>query len=319
MTTSRINLRKQSKVDTQLLDRLEELENFVGNTPLYPIQRAYQKKGVKIYAKLEWQQLGSSVKARPAFNIFKEAVATGLITRDQHLLDATSGNTGIAYASIGAALGVPVTLCVPENASKERKLILESLGVEMVYTSRFDSTDGAQDRAKELKAQYPNKYYYADQYANDHNWKAHYYNTAPEIFRQTAGQITHFITGLGTTGTFTGTSRRLHKLNPNIRCISMQPDIAMHGLEGWKHLPTAKVPKIYDATVADENWKVGTEEAYQWIKTFAQKEGMLLSPSSAANLAGAVRLAEQIDEGVIVTIFPDSADKYSEVLKFVFG
>lgn len=301
-----------------LLKRLETIAPFVGNTPLYPIKRAYQKKGVQIYAKLEWQQLGNSVKARAAFHIFKAAIKAGHIKKGMHLLDATSGNTGIAYAAIGAALGIPVTLCLPENASKERKQILSALGVHIVYTSRFEGTDGAQDRAKELKAQYPDKYYYADQYANDNNWKAHYKTTAEEIWQQTNQQITHFVAGLGTTGTFVGTSRRLRELNPAIRLIAYQPELAMHGLEGWKHLPTAKVPKIYDDTIAHENYVVDTLDAYKWIKIFAQKEGILLSPSAAANLAGAIKVAEQIEEGVIVTMFPDDSTKYSEVIDQLF-
>ncbi len=309
----------QTSSNLGLRQRIKDIESQIGNTPLIPIRRAFRKRNVQIYAKLEWQQLGNSVKARPAFNIFKQAILEGKIREDKHLLDATSGNTGIAYASIGAALGVPVTLCLPENASKERKLILQSLGTNIIYTSRFEGSDGAQIKAKELYKANPEKYFYADQYANDNNWKAHYHTTAEEIYHQTKGQITHFAAGLGTTGTFTGTSRKLQLLSPNIQLISLQPELAMHGLEGWKHLETAIVPKIYDSSIAHENLTVDTAEAYEWIKRFAQKEGILLSPSAAANLAGAVKVAEQIDEGVIVTIFPDSADKYSEVLKHIFN
>ncbi len=303
---------------TALLNRLAEIAPFVGNTPLFPIRNVYQKKGVQIYAKLEWQQFGGSVKARPAFNIFKNAVQDGLVDRNKHLLDATSGNTGIAYASIGAALGIPVTLCLPANASKERKMILTSLGVHIEYTSRFDGTDGAQLRAKEMKEEFGDKYYYADQYGNDNNWKAHYENTAVEIYTQTNRQVTHFVAGLGTTGTFMGTTRRLHELNPAIQCVSIEPDIALHGLEGWKHMETAKVPAIYDSSIADQHITVDTLAAYDMIKKFAQKEGILLSPSAAANLAGAIKIAEQIDEGVIVTMFADNAEKYSEVMNHLF-
>ncbi|MFK7907142.1 MAG: PLP-dependent cysteine synthase family protein, partial [Chitinophagales bacterium] len=285
----------------------------------FEIRNAYRKKGVRIFAKMEWQQLGNSVKARPAFNILKQAILNHQIKPDTHLLDATSGNTGIAYASIGAALGVNVTLCLPENASKERKLILKSLGANITYTSRFEATDGSQVKALEMKKTSPNQYYYADQYSNENNWKAHYHTTAEELYKQTHGKLTHFVTGLGTTGTFIGTSRKLQLLNPNIQTVSLQPEIAMHGMEGWKHLETAKVPKIYDSSVADANLMVDTMESYEWIKRFARKEGILLSPSSAANFAGAVKVAEQIDEGIIVTMFPDSADKYSEVLKQVFA
>ncbi len=301
-----------------LIKRLKDIEAFVGNTPLYPIRNVYKKEGVSIYAKLEWQQFGGSVKARPAFNIFKQALLEGKVDRNKHLLDATSGNTGIAYASIGAALEIPVTLCLPENASKERKMILNALGVNIVYTSRFDGTDGAQLKAKELKAEFPDKYYYADQYANDNNWKAHYNHTAEEIFRETDGKVTHFVAGLGTTGTFMGTTRKLHELNPAIQCISVQPDIALHGLEGWKHMETARVPKIYDAAIADQEMTIDTLASYDMIKKFAAKEGYLLSPSSAANMASAIKLAETIDEGVIVTVFPDNAEKYSEVLNHLF-
>ena len=310
---------QKKKLNPNLINRLDQLEQFIGNTPLYPIQRAYQKKGVEIYAKLEWQQLGNSVKARPAFNILKEAIQANQVNETKGLLDATSGNTGIAYATIGSALGIPITLCLPENATKERKLILQSLGTNLIYTSRFGGTDDAQAKAKSLNISDFDKYYYADQYGNEHNWQAHYYHTAPEIYNQTKGRITHFITGLGTTGTFVGTSRRLKKLNPNIQCISMQPRLAMHGLDGWKHLPTVKVPSIYDDTVADSEATIDTEEAYFWLKKMAEKEGILISPSAAANLAGAIQLAEKIDKGVIVTIFPDNAEKYSEILKQIFS
>lgn len=290
--------------------KLRNIAQFIGNTPLFPLNNVYQKAGVKIFAKLEWQQFGGSVKARPAFNIFKNAIEAGYIKAGMHLLDATSGNTGIAYASIGAALGIPVTLCVPENASNARKQILESLGANMIYTSRFESTDGAQAYAKQLKAEQPDLYYYADQYANPNNWKAHYHGTALEIFEQTEGAITHCVAGLGTTGTFVGTSRRLKALNPHIKLVSLEPDIALHGLEGWKHLETAKVPKIYDPTIADQHLEIDTEEAYFFIKKVAEKEGLLISPSAAANLVGAIRVAERISEGVIVTVFPDNGDKY---------
>ncbi len=309
----------QVSPNTALIKRIKEIEPHIGNTPLFEIRNAYRKKGVRIFAKMEWQQLGNSVKARPAFNILKQAILNHQIKPDTHLLDATSGNTGIAYASIGAALGVNVTLCLPENASKERKLILQSLGANITYTSRFEATDGSQVKAFEMKKASPRKYYHADQYSNENNWKAHYHTTAEEIYKQTHGKLTHFVTGLGTTGTFVGTSRKLQLLNPNIQTVSLQPEIAMHGMEGWKHLETAKVPKIYDSSVADANLTVDTMESYEWIKRFARKEGILLSPSSAANFAGAVKVAEQIDEGIIVTMFPDSADKYSEVLKQVFA
>lgn len=297
-----------------LKTRLQEVAQLVGNTPLYPITKVYNKANVKIYAKLEWQQLGGSVKSRPAFNIIKNAIYNGELNENKHLLDATSGNTGIAYAAIGAALGIPVTLCLPENASAERKTILKSLGVNIIYTSPFESTDGAQLKAKALYEADPHKYYYADQYANENNWKAHYETTAPEIWEATQGEITHFVAGLGTTGTFTGTSRRLKNYNPAIKVIAAQPDNPMHGLEGWKHLETAIVPKIYDPSLADQFLEIDTEAAFKMVKTIAKREGLLVSPSSAANLLGAIQIANQIDEGVIVTTFADDASKYTEVL-----
>lgn len=306
--------------NNQLLkERLRSIEPFVGNTPFFPITKVYNKPGVKIYAKLEFQQMGGSVKARPAFNIIKQAILNGDIYEGKHLLDATSGNTGIAYATFGAALGIPITLCLPENASKERKQILKALGVDLVFTSRFESTDGAQLKAKELVEKNPEKYYYADQYANENNWKAHYNGTANEIWEKTDQQITHFIAGLGTTGTFMGTSKRLHELNKDIQCIALQPNNPMHGLEGWKHLETAIVPKIYNASAADSFMEVDTLESFDMVKKVAQNEGLLISPSSAANLLGAIQLAEQIDEGVIVTTFADNAEKYSEVMDHIFN
>jgi S-sulfo-L-cysteine synthase (O-acetyl-L-serine-dependent) len=269
---------------------------------------------VKIYAKKEWMQLSGSVKARAAYYIVREAIEEGVLTRDKILLDATSGNTGIAYAHIARRLNLRVTLCLPENASKERKEILRDLGVELVLTSRFEGTDGAQQVARALADENPDRYFYADQYKNENNWKAHYNTTALEVF-EALPEITHFVAGLGTTGTFVGTGRRLRELNPDIRLISLQPDAALHGLEGWKHLETAVVPEIYDPSVADLNYEVGTDEAYAVIREAYKKEGLLLSPSAAANLAGTVRIAKTLEKGVLVTVFPDNADKYSEIIQ----
>ncbi|MDN5204995.1 cysteine synthase family protein [Fulvivirgaceae bacterium BMA10] len=306
------------KTEEQLLEQIQRIEPFVGNTPLFPINNAFQKPGIKIYAKLEWQQLGGSVKARPAFNIMKNAIINGQLNKERHLLDASSGNTAIAYAAIGAALGIPVTICLPENASEERKILLRAHGAHIVYTSKFGSTDEAQEKALELFNENPDKYFYADQYGNENNWQAHYNTTAFEIFKQTESRISHFVTGLGTTGSFVGNSRRLKELNPDIQLISLEPDSALHGLEGWKHLETAKVPRIYDATIANENLEIDTSEAYFWVKKVAQTEGILISPSAGANLAGAIKVAQELDEGVIVTLFPDNADKYGEVLNQLF-
>lgn len=307
------------QTDTGLLNRLAELEKFVGNTPLFPIANVYRKAGVEIYAKLEWQQLSGSVKARAGFNIIKQAVLAGNLTRQKGLIDASSGNTGVAYATIGAALGIPVTLCIPENISDQKKSALLAKGAKIVYTSRFGTTDEAQLKARELADSHPDKYFYTDQYANDNNWKAHYNGTAREIWEQTQGRVTHFVAGLGTTGTFVGTSRRLRELNPRLETVSLQPDAAMHGMEGWKHLDSAIVPKIYDSSVADRNLFIDTLEAYSLVRKVAQREGLLISPSAAANLAGAIRVAESIDEGVIVTTFADHGNNYPDVLKDLFS
>jgi len=298
----------------ELLQKLKSVGKQVGNTPLFAVRRLFNNPAVTIHAKMEWQQLSGSVKARAAFNIFRSAIEEGNLTEKKTLLDATSGNTGIAYATIGKLLDIPVTLCLPENASLERKEILESLGTNIIYTSRFEGTDGAQQEAARLAFENPDKYFYADQYKNDSNWKAHYYSTAQEIYDALPG-ITHLVVGLGTTGTFVGTGRKLKELNPSIQLISLQPDTALHGLEGWKHMETAVIPKIYDNTLADENLEVSTEEAYAMMEACYKNEGLLLSPSSAANLVGAIRVAKQVQEGVIVTVFPDNADKYSEVVK----
>lgn len=308
-------------IGRQYLDlnsKLEKVATLVGNTPMYRISNVFAKPGVEIYAKLEWQQLGGSVKSRPAFNIIKNAIKSGQLHEGKQLLDATSGNTGIAYASVGAALGIPVTLCLPKNASDQRKQMLQALGVNIIFTSPFEGTDGAQIKAKALARENPELYFYADQYANDSNWRAHYETTAVEIWEQTQGAITHFVAGLGTTGTFTGTSRRLREFNPAIQLISLQPNNPMHGLEGWKHLETAIVPKIYDAQIADQSLEVDSLEAFDLIREVAQKEGLLISPSAAANLLGAIEIAKEIEQGIIVTTFADDASKYNEVIQQIF-
>lgn len=304
----------QEQIKSPLTDKVGRLGNFIGDTPLFPISNINPNKNVTIYAKLEWQQLGGSVKSRPAYRIISDAIRRGDLNRQKHLLDASSGNTGIAYAHIAAHLGISMTLCLPENASEERKNILRSLGVNLHLTSRSGGTDEAQEVAESLYESNPDKYYYADQYSNPSNWKAHYDTTGPEIIEQTEGGITHFIAGLGTTGTFCGTGKRLKEYNPDIQLIALQPDIAMHGLEGWKHLETAIVPDIYDSTVPEEIREVSTESAHELISKTAQHEGLLLSPSAAANLGGALRLADEIDQGIIVTVFPDDGSKYGEVL-----
>lgn len=298
-----------TSIDPALVARIDHVEKLIGRTPLYGIQHAFSKPGVQLFAKLEWQQLGQSVKARPAFQILKDALLSGQLHPGKRLLDASSGNTAIAYASIGAALGIAVTICLPENASSGRKHMLQSLGAEVIFTSPLEGTDGAQFTAKELASARPDRYFYADQYNNPNNWKAHYYSTAREVYHQSCGKLTHFVAGLGTSGTFTGTTRKLREVNPNIEFIALQPDSPMHGLEGWKHMETAQVPGIYDETLADRIDEVSTTSAIKWQQRFAQTEGMLLSLSAAANLAGAIQVAEAIDEGLIVTLFPDDGSK----------
>jgi cysteine synthase B len=304
--------------DKILTQEIDKLSGFIGNTPLFPITKVFSKDGVRIYAKLEWQQFSNSVKARAAFSIIKNAIEEGHIDQQRGLIDASSGNTAVAYASIGAALGIPVTLCVPENASEQKKSALKAAGANIIYTSRYGTTDEAQEKALSLFNENPDKYYYTDQYNNPNNWKAHYNGTANEIWSQTNGEITHFVAGLGTTGTFVGTSRKLKELNPAIRTISLQPETALHGLEGWKHLESAKVPGIYDINVADNNYFIETFEVYELMKEVAKKEGLLLSPSSAANLLGAIQVANKLESGVVVTVFPDHGSNYQEVIKEIF-
>src|SRR6202035_1030970 len=268
---------------------------------------------VGFYAKAEWFNPGGSVKDRAAINMVREGERSGALRPGKTLLDATSGNTGIAYAMIGAALGYPVLLCLPSNASAERKRILSAYGAEIVLTPADAGSDGAIRRACEIHASDTKKYFYPDQYSNPANWRAHYQTTALEIWEQTEHSITHFVAGLGTSGTFVGTARRLKELNPRIQCVSLQPDAAFHGLEGWKHMETAIRPAIYDDTLADENLAVSTEEAYRLVKRVAREEGLLISPSAAAALLGCFQVAAGIPKNanaVIVTIFADSAAKY---------
>jgi S-sulfo-L-cysteine synthase (O-acetyl-L-serine-dependent) len=285
----------------------------IGNTPLLRLASIVTHlPGIQLLGKAEWVNPGGSVKDRPAAAIVAAANAKGLLA-GRHLLDATSGNTGIAYAMLGAAQGFPVTLCMPSNVSSERKRVLSAYGANIVWTDPAEGSDGAIREARKL-AQDTAKYYYADQYGNPANWKAHYQGTANEIWRQTDGEITHFVAGLGTSGTFVGTTRRLKELNPAIRCISMQPDSAFHGLEGLKHMETAIVPPIYDASLADRNLEQPTEGAYAMAKQLARSEGLLVGVSAAAAVAASLRIAEEEaakgNDAVIVTILPDSADKY---------
>ena len=285
----------------------------IGNTPLLRLDRlTAHLPGVLLLGKAEWANPGGSVKDRAASSIVAAAQAKGLLA-GRHLLDATSGNTGIAYAMLGAAGGFGVTLCMPSNVSPERKRILAAYGANIVWTDPADGSDGAILKAREL-AQDKSRFYYADQYGNEANWQAHYHGTANEIWRQTEGQITHFVAGLGTSGTFMGVTRRLKELNPAIECIAMQPDSPFHGLEGLKYMATAIVPPIYDARLADRHVEQSTEGAYEMAKHLGRTEGLLLGISAAAAVAASLRIGEEVScagkNAIIVTILCDSADKY---------
>jgi cysteine synthase B len=286
----------------------------IGNTPLLLLERvASNRPGVTLLGKAEWMNPGGSVKDRAARSIITEAQRSGALIPGKILLDSTSGNTGIAYAMLGAALGFPVTLCMPENVSIERKRILSAYGANIIYTDPAEGSDGAIRVARELYAGRPDLYFYADQYSNDANWKAHYHGTANEIWQQTEGRVTHFVSMLGTSGTFVGTSRRLKELNPGIRCISLQPDSPFHGIEGAKHMASAIVPKIYDPSLADADLGISTEASYAMAKRLAREEGLLVGISAAAAVVGSLQIASQVkknEHAVIVTVLCDSGDKY---------
>ena len=294
-----------SSVGQSVLDR-------IGNTPLVRLNRVNDLAGVVLLGKAEWCNPGGSVKDRAAANIVAEGRRSGKFAPEKILLDSTSGNTGIAYAMLGAAEGFSVTLCMPQNVSVERKKILHGYGANIVYTDPDDGSDGAITRARELAAAEPDKYFYADQYSNDANWKAHYHGTANEIWQQTQGRITHFVSMLGTSGTFVGTTRRLKELNPKIQCISLQPDSAFHGIEGAKHMATALVPKIYDPTLADQSLEISTEDAYAMARNMSRRAGMLVGISAAAAVVGSLQVGRALkgEPAVIVTILCDSGDKY---------
>lgn len=292
-----------------------KLLETIGNTPLLRLERIGQEyPRIELLAKAEWFNPGGSVKDRAAASIVRTGRSSEQFKRGQRLLDSTSGNTGIAYAMIGAAEGFGVTLCMPSNASDERKRILKAYGVEIIYTDAAEGSDGALRKAQELYAADPERYFYANQYGNEANWRAHYRGTANEIWEQTDGRITHFISMLGTSGTFVGTSRRLKELNPKIRCISLQPDSPFHGIEGAKHMATAIVPSIYDPELADEDLGISTEESYDMVRRLAREEGLLVGISAGAALAGGLKVAKRAaksgDRAAVVMIFPDGADKY---------
>jgi cysteine synthase B len=304
--------------------RGEALIAGIGNTPLLPLDALIrdlpdeqpanaQLLNVHLLGKAEWYNPGGSVKDRAAARIVAEARRSGELAPGKILIDSTSGNTGIAYAMLGAALGFPVTLCVPENASPERKRILQAYGAKIIYTDPAEGSDGAIKIARQYVERDPDLYFYADQYSNDANWLAHYETTANEIWQQTEGRVTHFIAMLGTTGTFVGTTRRLKELNPKIRCTSLQPDSAFHGIEGAKHLPSAIVPRIYDSSLADENLEIATEAAHAMARRLAREQGLLVGVSAAAAVVGSLQVIDSLkinQRATVVTILADSGEKY---------
>ena len=285
--------------------------DLVGNTPLLELPGvSAEVPGVRILGKAEWHNPGGSVKDRPALWMIRDGERSGALRPGKTILDATSGNTGIAYAWIGAALGYKVKLCMPKNASDERKKILRAYGVDFVLTDPGEGSDGAIREARRLYAEDPERYFYPDQYSNPANPRSHYESTAPEIWEETNGEITHFVAGLGTSGTFVGTASRLKEYNPDIRVISFEPESPFHGLEGMKHMESAIVPKIYDPTVADENRWASTEAAYEMVKRVAREDGILIGISAGAAVATALEMAREIEHGIVVTILCDGADKY---------
>ena len=313
MTDQRIqNLTQIENTRISLPPVLSSLEAVVGNTPLIPLRRIMEgiSPGVQVLAKAEWFNPSGSIKDRPALNILRSALVEGHLEGGKRLLDSTSGNMGIAYATFGAALGIPVTLTLPSNASPERITILRALGVELVLTDPLEGSDGAIRIARQMAEANPEQYFYTNQYDNPANWQSHYLTTGPEIVQQTGGRVSHFVAGLGTSGTLMGVGRYLRQYNPQVKLIAMQPDSSFHGLEGLKHIPTAIQPGIYDPALADRTLEVTTEAAYAMVRRLASEEGLFAGISSGAAAVAALQLAEDIDEGVIVTVFPDSGYKY---------
>ncbi len=297
-----------TRINTHTASRPTDL---VGNTPLLELSSISREvPGVRILGKAEWYNPGGSVKDRPALWMIRDGEKSGLLTPEKTIIDATSGNTGIAYAWIGAALGYKVKLCMPKNASEERKKILRAYGVEVVLTDPGEGSDGAIREARRLYAEDPERYFYPDQYKNPANPRSHYESTAPEIWEQTDGEITHFVAGLGTSGTFVGAATRLREYNPEIKVVSFEPDSPFHGLEGMKHMASAIVPEIYDPTIADQNLGTPTEDAYDMVKRLAREEGILVGISAGAAVATSLRVARELESGVVVTVLCDSADKY---------
>lgn len=302
------------RAEAEKLDQLKSLSEQVGNTPLLSLNRIHPHSQVKLYAKAEWMQLGGSVKARPALSILAEAIYSGKLKKNMRLLDASSGNAAIAYATFANALDIGVTICIPEDTSHQVLVLLRALGVDLVLSSKYEGADGAEALARALYAQAPDHYFYADQYSNEQNWRAHYNFTGMEINQQTRGKVTHFVSGLGSTGTFTGVGRRLKELNPEVELIGLQPESSKQELDGWKHLASASKPPIFDARLVDQMWTVSEADIHLMMQDAARLEGLILSPSSAANLVGALRLAEELEEGVVVTVFPDDGSKYLDLI-----
>lgn len=307
-SSSQLDLNLQSKLDNFIKNGMGKL---IGNTPLLDLSHLIENNTkIKLYAKAEFMNPGGSIKDRTGLNIIKTAIESGELTSEKILLDSTSGNTGIAYAMICSALGIKLKICLPKNVSNERRVLLKSYGAELILTDPLEGSDGAHDVAQELFNQNPESYYYANQYNNPSNTLAHYEGTGQEILNQTNNQITHFVAGLGTTGTFGGTVKRLKEHSSQIKGISFQPDSPFHGLEGLKHLETAKVPGIYNPKLVDSNLPVNTSEAYEMTKRLASTEGILVGISSGAAIVAALKLASNINEGVIVTILSDRGERY---------
>jgi cysteine synthase B len=288
------------------------IELQVGNTPLLALRRitCHLPDGVQVLAKAEWFNPGGSIKDRPALNILRSALADGRLSPGKRLLDSTSGNMGIAYATFGAALGIPVTLTLPANASPERIAILKALEAELLLTDPLEGSDGAIMTARQLAQEQPERYFYANQYDNPANWQAHYMATGPEIVQQTCGEVTHFVAGLGTSGTLTGVGHYLREYNPSIQIVAGQPDSPFHGLEGLKHMPTAIRPGIYDPGFADQILEIESEAAYEMVRRLAREEGLFVGISAGAAALAALRVAESLEAGVVVTVFPDAGYKY---------
>lgn len=309
------NSQVSTTLDEALIIKFNNFQNkgigkLIGNTPMLDLSHLIENPKIKLLAKAEFMNPGGSVKDRAALNIIKNAIENGYLTREKIMLDSTSGNTGIAYAMICSALGVKLTICLPKNASWERQQLLKSYGAKLVLTDPLEGSDGAIEVARNMYEDNPELYYYANQYNNESNWLAHFQSTAPEILKQTEGEITHFVAGLGTTGTFGGIARKFKEIDSKIRTISFQPDSPFHGLEGLKHLETSKIPGIHDGNLVDANFSVSTSEAYQMTKQLASTEGLLIGISAGAAIVASIKLASTIDKGIIVTILPDRGERY---------